>query len=91
MTSQREGVYNTRAWKGPVRKNVLARSGGRCQWQGCPLVDTTFGGTTRMQVHHTNDRADPLDEAYLVCLCPKHHGQIDGPKAKRRGARRAES
>jgi predicted HNH restriction endonuclease len=91
VTSQRKGVYNTRRWKGPTRVSVLARAGGYCQYAGCRLVDTTYGGTTRMQVHHTNDLADPFDETYLVCICPRHHGILDGPKARRGKVRRLDS
>jgi 5-methylcytosine-specific restriction endonuclease McrA len=60
----------TPAWR-QARAYVLERDGHRCQRCG------SFANT----VHHLNGYSDPYNPAYLVSLCRRCHGSIDGKKA----------
>lgn len=89
MTSTRlKSVYNSKRWRGPIRKIVLARAGGRCEHSDlnlfgeevrCAVLDGSYGGSKSLLVDHIDDmHPDPWDPDNLQALCPAHSGMKDG-------------
>ena len=88
-------VYDSARWKGPVRKAVLAKAGGQCEYvfrnvfdeeQRCDVVDRKYGGTESLTVNHKDPYgSDPYDDDKLEALCRRHHGMVDGGRATQSG------
>lgn len=94
MSSNRlKGVYDSARWRGPTRRNVIARAGGQCEYtftnifeetQRCGVFDKKYGGDQSLTVNHKDPYGpDPYDEGQLEALCRRHHGMVDGGRATR--------
>ena len=91
MTSRRlKHVYNTAQWRGPIRDEVLERSGHQCEYvdratifgERCRVKDTRVGGKVSLLVDHKDhEHPDPFDTTNLQALCPRHSGMKDGGRA----------
>lgn len=97
MSSNRlKHIYSSARWKGPTRRTVLAKAGGRCEYVfrnafgedvRCDVVDRQYGGTQSLTVNHKDPYGpDPYNDNELEALCRRHHGMVDGGRATTSGA-----
>lgn len=88
MSSDRlKKVYNSAAWR-RLREQKLVECGYRCTWledgrHRCTVVDKRAGGTQSLTLHHIDPHGG---EAWnnTTMLCRRHHGMVDGPRARRK-------
>ena len=93
MTSDRlASLYRSPAWAA-LRRHVIARADGRCEFVAtnvfgekvrCTVRDKSWGGRDALTVNHKDIHEDPRDPAFLEALCRPHHGHVDGGRAGRK-------